>query len=272
MTGLRGLAFLFAVCLAGCTAQVEDEGCEDMTRQIIDQNTSLIEQWGASRRIVGPWRDGAAQMLLQHKPFKVKGRAGTHYCVPVAQSMMLSAIPSANAFGGGNYAFRWLLNIGGGGGSQLVKLDAINLQQVSVAAENVDVSLLAEQFEPGGAFVVPDDVFVSAAVSFADGNVTSGQATYTQGWRVAGGGTLSLFPVPFMATSLLIVGEDGGVADPFTASVRYQMGRASYLGNALKAGMYSNTFLEIPGGSNTMFIQNNGVPAATGAFIWGLDL
>lgn len=273
MTGLRGLAFLIAVCLpaAACTAPAEDEGCEEMRQQLSGRH-SRIEQWGNSAPIVGPWPEKQEKTVLQHKPYKADAGPGGnsfHYCIPRAQSVLLTANATRTGVGS-NFVFRWLFNVGGGGGSQRILIDALNIQQVSIAAENIDVSILAEKFDPSQPYVGPDDVVVTAGASFADGNVSSSRATYTQGFTAPNG--LNVFAVPFMANSFLIEGGDGQADSPFLAGLTYQVGRAVYKGASLLPALYSSTFLELPGNADILFINNANVATAVGDIQWGLDL
>lgn len=235
-------------------------------RQVLSGRHSRIEQWGNSQPIQGPWPEGAAKTVLQHKPYRSDSG---HYCVPVAQSVLLTANASRTGVGN-NYVFRWAFNAGGGGGSQRILIDALNVQQLSIAAENIDISMLSEKFDPSQPYVGPDDVIVTAGASFADGNVSSSRATYTQGFTAPNG--LSVFAVPFMANSFLIEGGDGNADSPFLAGLTFQVGRAFFKGPSLLAGFYQSAFIELPGNAQILFINNANVATAVGDVQWGLDL
>jgi hypothetical protein len=271
--------------VVGCTNQVElFEGCDDMSRDGLGR-TNIIEQWGNSQVFQPAWRENDVRMLLQHKPVK-DDRGG--YCVPQAQSMLLAmSIPYSPVF---NAAFRWQLNVGGGGGSRIVKLDAFNIQQLALAAENIDTAVLCENAYVdlcNGAGVpsakpafTPPNVAVTASVSLADGNVGSSAATYTQQFSIpAGIGSINKFLIPPMASGFRILGNVGSSAFPLVAAndisidqVGIQFG-VDWTGDLLLPLMNSGAFMPLPGQAASMTIRNGSAGnACSGVIQWSLDL
>ncbi len=273
----RGLAVLFAVCLVGCTAQVEDEGCEDMSgRQPLDDQ-NRIEHWGVTHTYGAPWRENQERPVIFKPPFKAlvadaRGHKSRVYCVPQVQSMLLTAAIDP---GVGNYAFRWALNIGGGGGSARVLFDMLNTQQIAIAAENLKLSMLIEKGNPLTQFSDPGNVNVSLSASFADGNVAGSTATYSQVFTVLAHSDSPFIPIPQMATQFRITGADGDTKSPFVAGVAMVFGVSAgtneiYLGNKLT--QYNDQFMPLNGNARQLQITNTTANDVDVGVVWGLDL
>jgi hypothetical protein len=280
---LRGLGLFVCVLLAGCTqVDFEDEGCAEMRE--INQRFNRIEQWGNSLVFQPAWRENDVRTLLQHKPVR---DAHGHYCVPQSQALLLAmSVPYNPVF---NAAFRWQLNVGGGGGARIVKLDAFNIQQLALAAENVDINVLCENAyvdlcDNAGvplakpAFTAPA-VAVTASCSLADGNVSSSQASYTQQFSVgAGPGTTSKFFIPPMASGFRILGSVGGAAYPLVATTRISIDQVgiqfgvAYTGDQLVTLSTSGDYIPLPGQAASMSITNGAGAAVSGVVQWSLDL
>ncbi len=256
--------------LAGCTAEVVDEGCEMSGRQVIGtHNRNRPEHWGAGLQNGHPvWAENQLRTVIQ-KPTYRDPQTG-HFCVPQAQSMMLSF---SSTFDGShtNFAFRWVIDIGAGGTRQKVLLDALNIQQVSVAGEDLQVGILCERADPNQIYTPPSSV-VQANVTFADGNVSSQEAIYSQKFALDVGGFVIL-PLPAMATSFRIIGQEGANG-PFQAnfSAIFASGVAVYTGD--KFTPYSGNFIPISGfdQANGLTLNNATGNALTGGIQWGLDL
>lgn len=277
MTGLRGLwllCLLLVGCMGGTELDFESEGCGDEMRTI-NERYNRIEQWGNSHVFKPPWRDGQPLMLLQHKPLRdAQGR----YCVPSSQSLVLSAPVDPGFELPGNWAFRWQLNVGGGGGSQVIKFDAVNLQQVALASENIDVSIVCEKanVDPSVPFVSPGQS-VQAAVSFADGNVSSSQCTYTQIFDLNPGTPTQLsVAIPKMAVGFRVQGQIGLAGDPLVSTALYSVngpGPWTISGDKLLAQAGSSDFMLLGGGAQSLLLTNtDGVHRMTGRLIWVLDI
>lgn len=238
--------------------------------------TQDIEQWGHSRQLRGPWVAGQARTVLQHKPPRREDGA---YCVPTAQSMMLSAAITPQFVNEANWAFRWAVTVGGGGGSQRVVFDATNLQQVAIAAENLTVDFLVEasNVDPTVVYTPPSVVSVAIGVSFADGNVSSEQCTYTQNFALAAGSPTQLqVPIPSMAIGFRVSGDRTAPTTPFNASALYSIsgpGPWTVTGADLAAHAADNSYMLIGGAGNGLVLTNtDGAHQMIGRLIWILDI
>lgn len=275
---------MIAVCLTACTAQVESEGCEDMGREPLDERYNREEHWGAQRPFKPAWIAGQLRTLIQKPPYKMPpdvdaGRPRATYCVPQSQSLLLIA-QNMNDGVGTNYVFRWKLDVGQGGARMSVVLDALNTQQIAVAGENIGVDVFCEAFDQTNAATpyTPSLATPTFGATISDGNVTSGAATYTQGFTVAGVSSIDL-PVPSMATGWRVDSTDGTATDALVAGVSYltvgtggAVGQGLYLGPALKAVQYSSSLIPLPGNTFKIKIQNANATAVAGILQWGLDL
>lgn len=238
-----------------------------MGREAIGHGThNISEHWGASLQNGRPaWAEGQVRALVQKPPYR-NGKGS--YCVPQAQSMLLSF---SSTFDGAhtNFAFRWVVDVGAGGARQRVLLDALNVQQVSVAGENLAVGLLCERADPTVAFTPPTSV-VTAAVTFADGNVTSGGAVYSQKLHLDVG-AFAILDIPAMATGFRVIGASGANG-PFQAAFTMIVGVATYDGD--KLDQYSGAFLPLSGFdiANGLTMNNATGNALTLGIQWSLDL
>jgi hypothetical protein len=190
-------------------------------------------------------------------------------CVPVAQSILLTFQQTYSA---GNYAFRNRLSVGSGGQRTTVLIDALNTQQVSVAGEDLQVDLLCEKVNPAFPFT-PPTVDVTATANFADGNVTSGQATYTQSFQINAGQNVTL-PKPPMATSFKLMGLPIGAAQtPFVAGLQLSdMGSQAVVGWIGTDFTNNGPFVQLSGLAQGILLNNGSALGCTGVILWGLDL
>jgi hypothetical protein len=246
-----------------------------MSRVIIDGVRNRIEHWGVGTVLTPPWRVNDVRPVVFKPPYR-DPRTG-HYCTPQSQSILLSSNITAGDQTGSNYAFRWQLKVGGGGGSSVVKFDALNTQQISIAGENINIEMVCEQMNvdtKNVAFDIgPNTIVMAAAASMADGNVSSGQATYTQAFVVQVGVPL-IFPIPQMATSFRIIGNDAAANTPFQAgfSVAFGINASSIAFVGTKLSQYSGDFYPLPGGARSARIDNASAVPIQGWIQWGLDL
>lgn len=268
--------------LAGCTNEIDfaNEGCgDDMTRDIQDQQLNRPEHWGATQNLKAPWAENQRKTVLYKPPFRKIVRAGhataEAYCVPQAQSILLTSQKSADP-GSGNYAFRWVIGIGGGGSKAQVKVDMLNTQQVSVAGENITIEAVCERADPTQTFDTPNPISIMATATIADGNVSSGQATYTQGFTTAAGAT-SQIAIPAMATSFRLIGRDEALTtNPFVATTvvkvltSYPSGINSYVGS--KLNQYASDFIPLSGLARRVDVFNGAATIIEYSIQWGLDL
>lgn len=279
MTGLRGLAFLFAVCLAlaGCTTQVieESDGCD--MRELLDGKLNRAEHWGGLRDIpiTHNWGENEKITVVSKPPYKALLNRQPVLCVPQVQSALLIArvIPNPND-ASNNYAFRWVLSVGAGGTRSEIKLDALNTQQVSVAGEDLRADLLCERLIPDTTIAWErPQVGVVGGVTFADGNVQSGQATYTQKFNIQGPGSFT-FPIPPMATGWRVLGDSTAAAatSPFQVGMIYitqGFGGAQLTGDQLTN---KDPFVALAGVATGLRVSNTTANLVQGLLQWGLDL
>lgn len=273
MLNVRGLAVLFLLALTGCSVPVA-ESCEEMSgRQPLNAD-NRPEHWGAQRPFKPVWVAGQLRTVIQKPPYKVRVGRELEYCVPQVQSLLLIASNYTDP-AAANYAFRWKIDVGQGGARMSVILDALNTQQVSVAGENIGVDVYCEAMDQTNVaqLYTPPDVTANFGVTIADGNVQSGQATYTQGFTVGNASQVDLV-VPSMATSWRIDSSDGSVINALVAGVSVlvigpSIG-ATYLGN--KLDQYQSGFIPLPGNAQKLRIANVSGNTVQGLLVWGLDL
>lgn len=234
------------------------------------------EHWGAQRPFPPAWIAGQLRTVLQKPPYRKTVAGRPTYCVPQVQSLLLiaSGMSSATAT---NYAFRWKVDVGQGGARMSVILDALNTQQIAVAGENIGVDVFCEPIngtDPANPYT-PPNVSPVFGVTLADGNVASGQATYTQAFTVGAIGSVDMV-VPSMATGWRVDTLDGTTTDALIVGVSYLVvgtgAQALYLGQTLKPSQYSTGFLPLPGNAIKIKIQNATANAVSGVLQWGLDL
>jgi hypothetical protein len=271
---MRAAWFLAAVCL-GCSANVGEEGCE--MREILDGKLNIAEHWGGLREIPNSfsWAENARVAVISKPPYRAMFEGHPVYCVPQVQSALLAVrfIPNPDD-SSANYTLRWVITIGAGGTRSEVKIDALNTQQVSLAGENLRVDLLCEKGDPLRAWDSPFPKFgVNASATFADGNVSSSSATYTQNFQVAAGGSW-LVPIPPMATGWRVLGNQGSATGPFTAGVLYIV--QGFGGLQISGDLLSNKDPFYPVGGvqavKGFRISNPTAGLIQGSIQWGLDL
>jgi hypothetical protein len=252
-----------------------------MTRDALDARFNRPEHWGVTQVLQGPWAENQARTVLYKPPYKRPGVHGhSEYCVPVSQSILLTsklALDPANT--NANWAMRWVLGIGGGGTRTNIKIDMLNTQQLSVAGENLTVEALCEKADfsaAAGPFQSPGALVATTSVTVADGNVSSGQATYTQGFTIFPGAT-ELIAIPPMATSFRIAGSDPtSASSPYSANVIFFVtGRGptgdAYIGNVLTPPA-NVPFIPIQGLASLIQVINSRATPITFLVVWGLDL
>lgn len=252
-----------------------------MSREPIGNRWNIQEHWGAQRPFPPVWIAGQRRTLIQKPPYKKPpegGHGAAAYCVPQVQSMLLIAQNLSDGGFGTNYVFRWVLDVGQGGARMSVILDALNTQQVSVAGENIGVDVFCEASDktPAGLFVAPyhaPNITPVFGVTLADGNVQSGQATYTQGFTVDSVTFVDLV-VPSMATGWRVDSDDSSLGNALVANVAYTIqggpNGVNYSGN--KLNQYQGGFLPLPGTASSIRITNNTANLINGVIQWGLDL
>lgn len=224
-------------------------------------------QWG-SQRIINPneWQEG------NPIPINSLDKASANWRVPYTQALVLASTIPADVTG--NFALRWQLQFGAGGGSTIILLDAGGVQQVTIPAEQLRVSMLAEKLGPDAAFNPPDKP-VTAVCFFADGTTATDPPTYTTRFDVEGGQT-ETYAAPPGATAFRIAGNAGSVATPFTANVRYDVMLPSsvvmdrYTGDYILDIRYTD--FPFSGQAVALQITASGMANASGYIEWIIDL
>jgi hypothetical protein len=272
----RGLAFLILLALTGCSVPVA-ESCEDMSgRQPLDQH-NIPEHWGGLRvlPVTKVWGENERVTVISKPPYRALVNGKPRYCVPQAQStLMLAKVtqnPNDNA---ANWAIRWVLSIGAGGTRADVKIDALNTQQVSVAGEDIRADLLCEKLIPDATIAWENPVVgVNASATFADGNVTSGQATYTQKFNLAAGASFT-FEIPPMATGWRVLGNStaGATSSPFQALMTYITQGQTVVQMTGDQLTNKDPFISLSGLAKGFRVTNNTANTVIGMLQWGLDL
>lgn len=243
--------------------------------RVLDQKYNRPEHWGSTRSYGGPWVAGQERTVLIKPPYKaVDQRGHTHYCVPQTQSILLvSDIREISNFAD-SFAFRWVLKLGNGGGSTRVVIDALNTQQIAVAAENIEIAIMVEAASPtpGFGFASPVGIW-HGAVAISDGNIASGQATYTVTYVVEAGAASVPYPIPEMATSFRLAGAHNNTS-PFVPEFKIgclePLLQVDWLGDGFNP--YSADFVPIPGSSHGFALSNSGAETIYAVIQWGLDL
>jgi hypothetical protein len=241
-------------------------------RAILDETNNRPEHWGATKTYTAPWADGQERPILNKPPYKAMVRGEGHYCVPQVQSLLLVSSFILTPTVADNFAFRWVLKVGAGGTQARILLDAVNTQQISVAGENLVIGMLAEKYNPNAAFETPIGSW-TGSVTIADGNVSSGQATYTQAFRVPALNTV-IAQIPAMATSFRLQGRTISVATPFVAGFHIEADspivNVTWEGNGFS--QYGDAFVPIPGRAQTLSLINTTANDIFPILQWGLDL
>lgn len=282
ITRTAALALLCLCSLLGCTVQTES--ADDMRGQNdIYNNPPDLSRWGQSKPLGPDWVNGAG------------GNAGGAKVVTFLESSDLPLPEVLTINLGIEYltpftdinGFRWRLNVGTGGARKTWILDALPMQQVSLPAHSVEVSLFAEPFFIGDTFVDPS-VLVQASAFIARGNTSTSAAQYSQGLNLAAVGDPNasrLLPYPpgaigFRFLSTVPAVPVVGAASLFDSDVEVRFvssgGAATlavYLGSDFEALSKTDGYVPLPGGVDALLISNTtALQARSGVIIWELDL
>jgi hypothetical protein len=233
--------------------------------------------WGQHRIEPGPWR------LNERRPILRLDKMGVNR-VPQVQNIVLSANP-VNFVAAGGSLFRWELTVGCGGGNTTFILDAGGLQQLSVSAEQITLSLFASNL---GAFLSNGGVSnftepqysMDVVVYFADGNTNTEAPTFTEYFDLtaAGGATDTInVPVPDGANGFRLLGSPASATTPFAATVAYSLVDLSGVAIDRWTGDVINgirsTYIPVNSLMQTLQIVNTGVvPVTPGVIEWAFDL
>ena len=273
-----GTIGLFFLALSACGGGADLE-CEDGMRDPLNRWNDPSHWGGAqSKPVTTKWGQNQQLDVLSKPPYRMGVDGRLVYCVPQSQSVLLKFKQQQNPNDTAvNWAFRWILSVGAGGARADIKFDALNTQQLAVAGEDLRATLICEQAQPDDAAngIVNAWEFplvgIDASATFADGNVSSNAATYTQLFRIPAGST-QVFAIPQMATGWRILGTAGGAAGtPFQANMNYIV---QGFGQSITGDLLSNKdpFLALSGLAKGFRISNTTAALVTGLLQWGLDL
>lgn len=266
--------FIFLVFLvSGCYSPGESD--DDMILKPL--------QWGQTRQIkTGEWQ--------QNRPLTVVEKAAEYSGDEVHVSGVKNPFVKNLTLGvnlapamGGQFALRWLITFGVGGGSEQFLVDANDLQQMALSADMLRASIVsaypgitdATGAPLGNAFTYSNptkDVFASAF--YAEGMTSTDPPTYTQRFDLSVLTSVTV-PLPKFASTFRVLG-DPATTSPFVATMVYSL--IDPVGTVLDSYTGDHVFdvrlAPVPTGIAYSLIINNtsGANAATGSIEWGLDL
>lgn len=279
---MRNLWFLVFLVLASCAAPVEGDESDDMRFHQY--------QWGQTKTIhPQDWQQNKPLTVVTKDPEFVDGH--TSETRPFTKNLTLAAtIPPTM---GGNFALRWLVNFGVGGGAASFYIDANSLQQFAISADMVRVSIVSQYVgvvdakgQPLGVdfgYTNPDGGDVVANAFFAEGMTATDQATLTQKFQVAVADNSIVIPIPAFTSTFRILGlnpvdehSSPNPGTPFLATTNYSL--EDLLGNVIDsyAGdeIYGFRLAPIPTGEAQFLriVGTDGANNVSGSVEWGLDL
>lgn len=224
--------------------------------------------FGQTKIFAPPWSDGDERVLVQRDP------VASAVALPFVKNLVLSLTPQDGTDTGGQAAFRWKLRFGVGGGVSSVLVDAIGLQQLSLSADLLTISLVCNVRGRDTGFISPTRN-VQGVAFFADGLTSTSQASYTEDIFVPAGTAVRYF-VPPGATSWRVLGNVPAVvtspwqADDFFTLRDYGAGA---LLDAYQGSVLVNTRSQfIPTARARDILVTAGANLIQGAIQWGFDL
>jgi hypothetical protein len=282
LTRSAALALLCLCTLLGCTLQTES--ADDMRDpNDIYNNPRDLSRWGQSKPLGPNWSNGANGNVGAGKVVTFLESADLPYPEVLTVNLGVEYTTPFTDVNG----FRWRLNVGVGGARKTWILDALPMQQVSLPAHSVEVSLFAEPFFVGDTFVDPS-VTVQASAFIARGNTSTSAAQYSQGLNLAAVGDPNasrLLPYPpgavgfrFLSTVPAVPVVGNGSLFDSDVEVRFVTAGgagtlAVYLGSDFEALSKTDGYVPLPGGVDALIISNTSVgQARSGVIIWELDL
>lgn len=172
-------------------------------------------QWGVTKRIeAAEWQEDVPINILS------LDKASSNWRIPYTQALVLSAKVPGDI--GGLFALRWQLQFGAGGGYATFLIDAEASQLITLPAEQLRVSLMAQQLVSVGVtsdFQKPNQP-IEATAFFSDGTTATDPPTFTQGFVVAANQTATVTP-PVGATAFRIAGDPNSNS-PYAATTFYE--------------------------------------------------
>lgn len=241
-------------------------------------------QWGQTRKInPGEWN------VDPHNPSRTtpltivtKDGANPHEVqnageLPWTKNLTLGVDFDPNE--SGTFALHWVITFGVGGGTEDFEIDAAGLQQLSLSADLLRVSLVATQPSIGSVLVETPTKPISATAFYTQGATDTDPPTLTQRFEIPDGLAGITLPVPKFASGFRLLGlaspADGGSAtSPFQADVFATLQDFSGTGQDQYAGtqLYDFRLAEIPTGISTAVKFTNGTGGLVVAGVeWFID-
>lgn len=224
---MRHLFLVLLVFLSGCYAP-ENSGIEIINGRLSCEASNMKEftplQWGNSRKIQpADWQENRPLTIVtKDAEFEREHRETKR---PFTKNLTLNVdIPSGIR---GNFALRWLVGIGVGGAYTEFLVDAAGLSQITVSADQLRVSLVAQS--PGSlsgvSFSAPT-LPIEAQVFYCEGTTETDSATYTELVALPASGvagSLVAKSIPKGASSFRILGDPASITTPFHSTMSYAL-------------------------------------------------
>lgn len=232
-------------------------------------NDVRANNWGQSKQYGPHWQQDVPQTVLQLRdlPFWPPEVMNLSLAVDV-----LSADPAQH-----DCRWVWRLVVGTGGASRTWFIDAKPLQQVSLSAETLEVSLVAKPLFVDSPFQDPNAT-LSLAAFISRGNTSGAGTTYTESVATVASGNTQTFKVPPGAVGWRITGpHKGSTNTPFAGNVSVIM---SYAGFGLEQwdvvdmydAMIAGDYVPLISGATTLSLFNSSANDIRANIIWQLDL
>lgn len=247
-------------------------------------------EWGQTRIIKeNEWQQNKPLSLVTKDPEFTDGYKGNER--PFTKNVTLAATQDPGM--GGTFALRWLVQFGVGGGQSSFYIDANSLQQFTISADMMRISLVSQYVgvtndkgAPLGTdfgYSNPAGGNVEASVFYAEGTTSTDPPTLTQKFQIPVLANTITVPAPNFASTFRILGlnptDNHGSANlgtPFTSNVYYELldnlGNVidSYLGDEL----YGIRLAPIPTGEaqSLRITGTDGANPTSGSIEWELDL
>ena len=225
--------------------------------------------WGQSKTYGPGWIEDAPNTVLQIRNISNP---------PEVVTVTLAAKIKSNAPGPTHRArFCWSITAGVGGASRTWLVDVRQLQQLSLPAQTLDISLVAKKLFENGTFLVPPGPTLDVSAFIALGNTSTERSTFTQSILNLASAQSADLEIPAGAASWRLTGDPSLLTSPFVANViifpeisgyPYE----SYAGDKLLDAFYTGAWIPLIGSSNKLVVANGTANAITFNIEWGLDL
>lgn len=248
-------------------------------------------QWGQTRKILANQWQKDLLFTVVERTAEYSGDAIHVEGVknPFVKNLTLG-VSNPNSELIGTFALRWKIAFGVGGGEESFFVDANDLQQMSLSADQLRVSIASTYVgivdgknQPLGIpfnYSNPTRDFDVSAF-YAEGMTSTDPPTLTQQFKLDTAGAPSgldtvLVPIPKFVSTFRLLGNPALPTSPFTANQTYEIisPASTILDGYTGDKIFDVRLAPIPTGLGSfLFIQNNdGANQTTGSIEWGLDL